>query len=63
MLLWVVGFYVLFLVWMLGNYSPREYRWIGMAAFLLFNAGTVWAAVKKKSTVPGKGMMREEKNG
>jgi len=29
----------------------------------LFNAGTVWAAVKKKSTVPGKGMMREEKNG
>jgi hypothetical protein len=50
----VIAFNVLYVISILGNYQTREYRWIGLGAFLLFNAGTLWMAIGSKPTVPGR---------
>ena len=44
--LWIVAFYSLYFIWMLGDYHPREPRQYGLAALMVFNAGVVWNAVR-----------------
>jgi hypothetical protein len=45
-LLWMCSFMTLYVLWMMGNYTPREYRWAGLAAFFVFNLGVVWMALR-----------------
>ncbi len=45
-LLWVGSFMVLYVLWIMSGYVPREYRWIGLGSFLVFNAGTVWMGLR-----------------
>jgi len=44
--LWVIAFGALYLVWMLGDYQPRDLRWIGFGAFLLFTVGGLRLAIR-----------------
>ena len=46
LVLWVIAFGALYLVWMLGDYQPRDLRWIGLAAFLLFAVGSLRLAFR-----------------
>jgi hypothetical protein len=40
---------------MFGDYKPRGYKLIGLAAFLVFNAGTLWMVLRnRRPTVPHK---------
>ena len=48
----VIAFYALYMVWMLGDYQPRELRWIGLGAFLLFTLGGLRLAIRYKSPDP-----------
>ena len=45
-ILWVISFFALYLLWVLGDYRPREYRWVGLGAFLLFNVGFAWMLIR-----------------
>jgi len=53
---------VLYLLWMLGDYQPREYKWIGLGTFLLFNAGSLWMALRARPTVPRERDDEEKRN-
>jgi hypothetical protein len=48
-LLQVIAFCVLYLVWMLGDYGPRELRGLGLATMILFCVGTIWRVLRLKS--------------
>jgi hypothetical protein len=62
LILWQVCFLVVYLIWMLGDYQPREYRFIGISAFIVFNAATVWMALRNKPTVASDGAMMRKGN-
>jgi hypothetical protein len=48
-ILWVVAFSVLYLVFIvLPVQVPKSYRLAGLAAFLLFQAGTIWKTLRDK---------------
>jgi len=47
-ILGVIAFALLLLVWILGNYEPRELRGWGVVALILFSASSVWRALKLK---------------
>jgi len=49
-ILWFLAFFLLYFVWMLGDYSPRPLRSVGLAALILFIAGAVWKVLKLKSS-------------
>jgi hypothetical protein len=42
----VIAFYALYLAWMLGDYRPRDLRWIGLGAFLPFTVGGLRLAIR-----------------
>ena len=49
MMLWGAAFFILYFVWMLsdyGSHATHEYRLLGLAAFMLFNLGTIWSAIR-----------------
>jgi len=46
LVLWVIAFIAIYLVWMLGDYQPRDLRWIGIGAFLLFMLGGLRLAIR-----------------
>jgi len=39
LVLWVIAFFALYLVWMLGEYQPRDLRWDRARSVLLFTVG------------------------
>jgi hypothetical protein len=48
-ILWAVAFSVLYLVFIVvPDHLPKSYRFAGLVAFLLFQAGTVWKARREK---------------
>ena len=48
-MLGLLAFMLLWLVWMLGNYAPREFRGVGIAAIGLFVAASIWRILKLKA--------------
>jgi hypothetical protein len=57
-----VCFLVVYLIWMLGDYQPRQYRFIGISAFVVFSAANVWIAVRSKPTVAASAAMMRKGN-
>ena len=48
-ILGVLAFGLLYVVWMLGNYSPRELRGLGLAAMVLFVIASIWKVLRIKA--------------
>ena len=46
MILCVIAFYLLYAVWMLGDYQPRELRPYGLLALLIFSFGAIWSVLR-----------------
>ena len=54
LVLWIVGFNALYLVWMLGNYQPRELKLVELGAYLLCWVSTAGVPIRNRPTVPHK---------
>jgi hypothetical protein len=49
-ILGIVAFFLLYFVWMIGDYRPRDLRGLGLAALILFLAASTWKVLKLKAS-------------
>lgn len=54
LVLFVISFNVLYVVWMLGNYQPKEFKLIGLVAYLSCWVAIAGMLIRNKPTVPHK---------